>query len=889
MAITNARNGYINGTTSGWVARSLFSVGSDLYAVVLNTSAVLIEVHKSTDYGATWTEQDSSNSLSHAGATYSYDANMPLSGTETEFIYVAYRTATNTVRVRRFDTSADTWESTDIDAADATTAAHSDFGLGIAIRSDNDVILGYRNSSTNDTAYTVYEGTNWAAGVNVHTTNTSILMSVTMTGNSDMCHFLFFESTANDLTQRSLDNTNALGTVGDLDASAMTGPLYSGFMSYVNDGGTHRIAAAKQDSTGEFDFNHSTSSSAPTWSAISDLSPTTTTDPGMMGGTVVPMNGKYWTVWSGDGRGSIHGDVSDDYATPAFGTDVDIVTGLANDPAVYAVATPTGVGVLYTNHTTPSVDFKWAWGSPAPAIIEIVETIKDGVGAIASTGLTITKSASLADGDVVYIFLAMNGGTMTSGPTGFTQIALETTQANPKCYVYRKVITSASGEGSWDFTTSSVTKTAISITLRNVDNTTPEDATITQATNSTSSNAMTVAEVTTVTDDALLLYSAMMNSSTNAQAPPVGMYQVSETTDTKRQSLAWEARPSLGATGSRTGVAQSTSLAWGAFLIAVRPESTGGGNYSTPSNNIALGTTAPTYSSAFNYSTGSNNISLGTPAPTYSFAANYTTAANNIALGTPAPEWSRNSEAFVTPANNIALGTTAPTYTRASDYSTPANNIALGTPAPTWSATYNFATPSNNIVLGSPAPTYSFAADYATPANGITFGAPAPTYDTAAAGVSYETPANNIALGAPAPTYSFAADYATAANNIALGTPAPTYAFAANYATPSNNIAFGTTAPTWSAAYSYTTGSNNISFGAPAPTYTAVASVIGGILTGTEGYTPSRIMGTIGFGDRVAGTTGNVPSRIIGAYGHADRMTGTEGQIDRITGTVGRV
>jgi len=376
VAITNARNGYINGTTSGWTARSLFAVGNDWYAVVLNTSAVLIEVHKSTDGGVTWTEMDSGDSLGHSGATHSYDANMPLSGSSTDFIYVAYRTATNTVRVRRFDTSTDTWESTDIGSADASTTAHSDFGLGLAIRSDDDVILVYRNSSDNDLYHRIYEGSSWAAQVAIHTTNTSIPLSITMTGNSDMAHVLFFESTANDITQCSIDNANTLGTSADIDATALAGPIYSSFMGYVNDGGTHRITALINDSTGEFDFVYSTSSSAPTWTTTGGLTPTTTSDPGKMGGAIAPFQERWHSVWSGDARGAIHADVLDDYATPgAATTDRDVVTGLANDPAVYAAASINGVGVLYTDFTTPSVDFAWAWGAQPTAITARTPTL----------------------------------------------------------------------------------------------------------------------------------------------------------------------------------------------------------------------------------------------------------------------------------------------------------------------------------------------------------------------------------------------------------------------------------------------------------------------------------------------------------------------------------
>jgi hypothetical protein len=84
-AIASSRTGFLNGTTSGWAARSLFTVGVQLYAVVLDTAGNKIRVHKSIGDG-TWTEQDSADAPTHSGNTSSYDAAMPLSGTGAGFI-----------------------------------------------------------------------------------------------------------------------------------------------------------------------------------------------------------------------------------------------------------------------------------------------------------------------------------------------------------------------------------------------------------------------------------------------------------------------------------------------------------------------------------------------------------------------------------------------------------------------------------------------------------------------------------------------------------------------------------------------------------------------------------------------------------------------------------
>jgi len=354
VAIINARTGYLNGTTDGWAAKSLFEAGGALYAVVLNTSASLIEVHKSIDGGSSWTEQDSGNSRSHSGATHSYGAE--ISGTT---IYVAYRTSTNTLRVRGFDTATDTWAGADVGAADASTVAAATHNVRVNIRSDGDIVVQYRNSGTQDSTYTRYEGSSWTE-VTYWSTNTSWPVS-SILGDSDLIHQFVRDATTTNLVHKTLTSANGSGTA--TGSPTTVAAQFSQFGGMVNDGGTIRIALAVTDSTGELDFEHAASTTDPTFTLVSNLSPTSTSDPGLLGGVVVPYSGEWYVIWSGDGRGSIHMDHGGTYASPSFGTDTDVITGLGNDPAVYAIATATGIPVLYTNPTGPSVDLIWAVGS----------------------------------------------------------------------------------------------------------------------------------------------------------------------------------------------------------------------------------------------------------------------------------------------------------------------------------------------------------------------------------------------------------------------------------------------------------------------------------------------------------------------------------------------
>jgi hypothetical protein len=406
-ALSNHRTGHLNGTTSGWAARCLFSVAPNLYLVALDRATPKVRVYKGTGDG-TWTEQDSADAPAHTGADASYDAWLHTNG----FIYVAYRTATNTVRVRRFDTATDQWETTDIGAANATTAADATFALSVGVRSDGDVLLIYRDTGTSDIFWTRYEGVSWAAGAAV-LAGTYAPLYLLPTDNSDTMHVFGYDTAANDLTQRGISNANALLTEGDIDATGLL--TFSQFAGYVNDAGVHRIAVLSRDSTGELDFVHATSTGAPIWTTVGSVSPTSVTDPGPMGGAVAAFNNRFTAVWSGDARGEIHMDVSDDFPNPVFGADTTLVSGLsATDPAVYAIGTATGVPVVYTNMAaTPSVDIVWAQGNPDDTGIQ-VERVQLKQTTSANAVSTFSSLTTNANGNLLIAYISGKVGTTQS-------------------------------------------------------------------------------------------------------------------------------------------------------------------------------------------------------------------------------------------------------------------------------------------------------------------------------------------------------------------------------------------------------------------------------------------------------------------------------------------
>lgn len=416
-AISSSRTGYISGTTSGWAAKPLHGIGStNLYAVVLDTSAVKIRVYKGTGDG-TWTEQDSANAVSHSGALHSYSSGAPL--TANGYIYVLYRTATSTLRVRRFDTTTDTWETSDVGSADAATTAHPDYGVSVDVRSDGDVIVAYRDNSGGaaDTriVHTRWEGTSWNAPTDSTGTSSDWNVQGSLISTTDQVIWFMFDNAASDESTQGLTAANGFvaGFAFDQDTSA--GRLFAAHPGYVLDGATHRPGLASKDTTGELDFRiygNLNPSGATVTNAVSDAGH----DPGVAGAAVAVYNSLWYVVWS-SGTAIYADGGTGTISAPTFGTDVSLVSGLGSDPIVYAVGTANGVPVLYTDPTGPSVDIVWAAGAPAsgttPQSSSETGTLSGTdaeatVAAAASSSETGTTSATHGD----------SGSATTTGDTG---------------------------------------------------------------------------------------------------------------------------------------------------------------------------------------------------------------------------------------------------------------------------------------------------------------------------------------------------------------------------------------------------------------------------------------------------------------------------------------
>ncbi len=385
MASTIATTSIV-GVASTWAARACWATGSALYVVVLDTGATKLRAYKSTN-GTSWTEQDSANAPTQNSTTAPYSTWLAAG-----YIYVVRFTNTNTLRVTRFNTATDAWETTDIGAADATTAASNAHSVRIVVRSDADVILFYRNSSDSDTYHARYEGSSWTAAT-VATTQTSFPQDAVLAA-SDRADCFFFEQTSNDNSHRILKSDNTYGSLGtlDLDASANATAMRATNACLYNDGTNDRFGLLGRDSGGELDYYHGTVADSPTVTTVNAVS--TSTTPHDTSCAAEDFSSKVYVCWSVEGTGVLY-DVSVSLTDFTFGGDTTLVSLASGDPMPQFVTGLSALGVVYQDGTTVKVEWITA---PASGDVTIAGALATATAAANAPTVVIVIPEALATG-----------------------------------------------------------------------------------------------------------------------------------------------------------------------------------------------------------------------------------------------------------------------------------------------------------------------------------------------------------------------------------------------------------------------------------------------------------------------------------------------------------
>ena len=187
------------------------------YAVVQDAN---LHVFRSTDNGATWSEQDSSNAPAVNSAT------KPFSATLVDFggILIQYFTGTNTVRERLFSLPSNTWASTDLQNADASTDADFNRNVRPIYSMPTGRAYGFYTSLADDAdlAYVSRTTGAWAAAVNllaVSDVDASSFLDAVESPRSSGFVSMFWQDISTDTVKVQTLTGTTQGTATNIDAT----------------------------------------------------------------------------------------------------------------------------------------------------------------------------------------------------------------------------------------------------------------------------------------------------------------------------------------------------------------------------------------------------------------------------------------------------------------------------------------------------------------------------------------------------------------------------------------------------------------------------------------------------------------------------------------------
>ena len=198
-------------------SNTVFSNGTNYYAVTVDTTNNTAEVWKSTDGGNTWAEQDSAHhpSVYNSAGWKVASGSVASNGTK---IWVGYWTASSVLALKPFDMSTDTWgtASSTQNFYDYIGGAGTDRFIQTAVRTDGTVVVfaiySYYFGSYVNPAYAIWNPSNssWAVGVTNLTSTTSNAYPAGLgIDSANRCYF-FYNKASTSIFCKTLNSSNTL-------------------------------------------------------------------------------------------------------------------------------------------------------------------------------------------------------------------------------------------------------------------------------------------------------------------------------------------------------------------------------------------------------------------------------------------------------------------------------------------------------------------------------------------------------------------------------------------------------------------------------------------------------------------------------------------------------
>jgi hypothetical protein len=210
--------------------------------------------------------------------------------------------------------------------------------------------------------------------------------------------------------------------------------------------------------------------------------------------------------------------------------------------------------------------------------------------AATATSVNPAKPTGLADGDVLVAVSNVDANETITAPGDWTAcFAQEQTGTQTVRAWYRVVPTASAEPSTYAFGgPGSVARRTTILCYSGVDNTTPMDVTPLATNNTTASVVIHAVTITTVTDNAVVVWGGCVDSSTFTVTVPAAITQRDQAVALYRMSVGDLTKTPAGATGDQDG-SVSTARANVGMLIALRPYVAPTGQTAHPTSDSSLG------------------------------------------------------------------------------------------------------------------------------------------------------------------------------------------------------------------------------------------------------------------------------------------------------------
>jgi hypothetical protein len=408
----------LNGSIAQRVGRPCLSSGGNVYVVGVSASdRTKLQVYKATDPSSSWSQAGADVTLANGIKAFA-------SFQVGDAIHVATHDGpdnalgTNVIRYHVFSISSDSWTTSNEDVKTAYSAMGSvqddgspdwgEFWIGIAVRSDGDVIILYQGvqsivmgTSRPQTKYARKESGTWTIDVDVggDTVKGHVPSNILMTAN-DRAHLIYGETTTGTFGKwlKTLNSANSLsaaqdrGTPSSINfATAIPG------VSSVDISGTVKCSVFQVTANNEISGHTFDDADTPSLTLRSDITGTTNVVNGIEPGQAiaVAVNGTTtWAFFPQQTTSDIYRMSSTDGGA-TWGTPASFATGPSGTISwvsgnVYTRGGNIVFGVLYSEGGTVKYD-EYVIGSAGP-------TTHNGQATITSTSTAAAAAQRVVHG-----------------------------------------------------------------------------------------------------------------------------------------------------------------------------------------------------------------------------------------------------------------------------------------------------------------------------------------------------------------------------------------------------------------------------------------------------------------------------------------------------------